>query len=405
MQKPLKVFLFDVDGVIIEPIAYKIGINKTLELLCNKMGLSNIKELLPQKTEIAYLESCGIFDDWDITNILFAFILTSTSSYFKQNRQFVDLGDNKLDSKLLAIKTFQPQTLRPDYIRLTDKLVINNGSSHPPDSALEMLSSMLNNEMAEFNSTGWIGLLRDFLVGTRSVYSSHGTKFFQNIILGKNEFEKTYGLTSEWDGPALLQTEDRVLINNASIKNIKELVNNNDYRLAIYTARPSLPPQPIQSGYSPEAEIAAQMAQLTNIPLMGLGMMQWLAEKYKERPEDLIKPNTTQAIAAMLAALTRTVDASVLEEAYTLDKKKMHPDQTRFSQFKNQNLLIYVFEDVKSGVQAVLNAGEELREHGYKISVKPLGIAQDKNKKASLEKYCHRIFPHVNEALEFALAD
>ena len=138
---------------------------------------------------------------------------------------------------------------------------------------------------------------------------------------------------------------------------------------------------------------------------MGLGMMQWLAEKYKERPEDLVKPNTTQAIAALLAALTRTNDASILEEAYNVDKKKMHPDKTRFSQFKNQNLLIYVFEDIKSGVQAVLNTGEKLQAAGYKVDVKPLGIAQDKNKKISLEKYCHRIFPDVNEALDFALAD
>ncbi len=405
MPRSLKIFLFDVDGVIINPVAYKIGINKTLELLCNKMGLNNTSELLPQKTEIAYLESCGIFDDWDITNILFAFILASLCDYFKQNKQLVELSDKTLDEKLLAIKLLCPRIQRPNYIELANKLVIAKDSSHPPDSALEMLSSELKNEMAELNSMSWIDLLRDFLIGTRSVYASHGTRLFQNIILGKQEFEKTYGLTSEWDGPPLLQTEDTVLMNVASVKKINELTSNTDYRLAIYTARPSLSPQLIQSGYSPEAEMAMQMAQLTNIPLMGLGMMQWLAEKYKERPEDLVKPNSTQAIAALLAALTRTNSASILEDAYNLDKGKVHPDKTGFGQFKNQDLLIYVFEDVVSGVQAVLKAGEKLQACGYKMSVKPLGIAQDKNKKASLEKYCHKIFPNVNDALEFALID
>ncbi len=134
-------------------------------------------------------------------------------------------------------------------------------------------------------------------------------------------------------------------------------------------------------------------------------MMQWLAEKYKERPEDLVKPNSTQAVAALLAALTQTSNASILKDAYNLDKRGVHPDQTRFSQFKNQDLLIYVFEDVVSGVQAVLKAGEKLQASGYKINIKPLGIAHDKNKKISLEKYCHKIFCNVNEALEFALAD
>lgn len=408
MQKPLKIFLFDIDGVIIDPVAYKTGINKTLELLCSKMGLNNILELLPTKNEIAYLESCGIFDDWDITNILFAFIISSTSSYFKQVKQLVDFNNNtdsnNPDSKLFAIKKFQPEVRRPDYIKLADKLAVNNRLCHPPDAALEILSSMLNNEMAEFNSTGWIDLLKDFLIGTRSVYSSYGTKLFQNIILGNKEFEKTYGLPGDWTGPPLLQT-DRLLIQDVSIKNMNELISNNDYRLAIYTARPSLSPQSMQSGYSPEAEMAAEMARLTNIPLTGLGMMQWLAEKYNERPEDLIKPNTTQAIAAILAALTRTNDALVLEEAYNLDKKKMHPDSNYFSQFKSRDLLIYVFEDVKSGVQAVLKASEKLRSFGYKVSVKPMGIAQDENKKTSLEQYCHRVFSDINEALEFALDD
>jgi hypothetical protein len=261
--------------------------------------------------------------------------------------------------------------------------------------------------MPEPVSLDWIDLLKDFLVGTRSPYESYGTRIFQNIILGRNEFEETYELSGQWDGPALLESEDKVLISPASVKRINKLSNSEEFKLAIYTARPSYPPEGASSslGYSPEAEIAMRLAGLTNIPLVGLGMMQWLAAEHNKRVEDLVKPNATQAMAALLAAISQTNNAQILEEAYGLNTDSLHPDLTYFNHFKNYKILVYVFEDIISGVKAAIEAGKKLQAYGYSVQIKPLGIAQEENKAAALKQYCHKVYAKVDEALDFVFFD
>ncbi len=72
-----RIFLFDVDGVIVNPVAYRLGITKTLVELCEKIGLQNINAILPEETEIAAMEAQGVHDVWDITNIIICDILTT----------------------------------------------------------------------------------------------------------------------------------------------------------------------------------------------------------------------------------------------------------------------------------------------------------------------------------------
>ena len=77
IMQEMTFFLFDVDGVIVNPLAYRAGVTKTLELLCQRIGLSSIDDLLPTEAEISRLESVGVHDVWDMTNIIFASVLTS----------------------------------------------------------------------------------------------------------------------------------------------------------------------------------------------------------------------------------------------------------------------------------------------------------------------------------------
>jgi hypothetical protein len=407
MRSAIKVLLFDIDGVIVDPIAYRIGITKMLEHFCHKLGLANIDQLLPQEDEIAYMEACGIHDVWDISNIIFASILSAVYSSFKLRGQFIELGNMSFVQKMHSIKTASPQVNKPDYIALVDKLKVQPSSLHPPDTALQLFTAQIKSisELSEVQCSGWIELLQNFLIGTRSVYESYGTRFFQNIILGSHQFEKTYGLVAEYTGESLLSIADKVLISTSTVNKMRELNARHDYRLAIYTARPSLPPSSVLpiAGYSPEAEMALELADAKDFPLIGMGMIEWLAKQYNERSEDLTKPNTTQAFAALLSALARTNDVKVLKEAYILAKLKRNPDETILKQIKSTDITIYLFEDTISGIIPILSMAKSLASNGYSISVRPFGISSNENKRIALNEFCEKLFSNINEAFDFAL--
>ena len=402
MRETITILLFDVDGVIVDPRAYKIGASKTLELLCAKIGLTDSLALMPTDEEIAYFESCGVHDVWDITNILFCQILVSLSEKFAGEKVAVDLKSKSIEQQLQEFKGKNCEISRPDYLRLADQIAQTEGAPHPPDVALRVLSAEICAEPAAREN--WLELLNRFLKSTRSAYDSFGTRLFQNIILGSPEFARTYDLPSEYDGPSLLETEDVVFINQQSVSLLDQLRKRSDYRMAIYTARPSHPPksEPIRVGYSPEAEMALTAANLLDAPLVAMGMMEWLAKRHNERTEDLTKPNRTQALAALIAACAGFSDIEILEEAYEVDKHNANPSDTHLRTLKEYSSTVFVFEDTTSGIKPLLKAAELLNQKGYEIAVRPLGIAKDENKKAALAPYCESVFANVNEALAFA---
>ncbi len=263
--------------------------------------------------------------------------------------------------------------------------------SHPPDLALHLFRTKLSN-LRQKNQ--WIDLLNRFLIGTRSAYSSYGTRLFQNIILGSNDFERTYELGSEHKGVGLLRTEDQTLISKRTVDRLMELNQHSPHpscAVGVYTARPSLPPRLSETsavGYSPEAEIALENAGMQSFPLIGMGMMEWLGKQHNERTEDLTKPNSTQALAALINTITSGQDVVALTEAYGIDKLEKSPAQTHLSAISGKKTIIYVFEDTISGIVPLQKTTQMLISQGFNLQLEALGIATDPNKRAALEKHC-----------------
>jgi hypothetical protein len=241
------------------------------------------------------------------------------------------------------------------------------------------------------------------------VYKSHVTRLFQNILLGSSIFESTYNLPSQYDGKPLLQAEDRVLISAATVAKLKDLHARapEHWKMAIYTARPSLKPEfagGSSAGYSPEAEIARQSADLSKFPLIGMGTMEFLAERTNQLAQDLVKPNTTQAFAALLSALNGSVNLNLLEQAQAMGMRDAPPESTTLAQWKNTPLNIYVFEDTVSGIIPMDIVAKRLREHGYSINLTSLGIAKQKDKREALLKFCPAVYDDVNNAFDFVMS-
>jgi len=405
VKNELTIFLLDVDGVIVDPRAYRVGISRTIETLGSKAGLKNIEHLLPDDREIAYMEACGIHDVWDITNMVFATVLTSALLNLERRKEPIRLAGEDVEQALALIKMGQPHVNRPDYNKCAEQWSHSSISTHPPDVVLRLLQDEMAANARHDRIAGWMILLRKFLVGTRSAYRSYGTKVFQSIILGSSDFVETYGMESEYKGSSLLRSEDKVMISQGSVIMLQALNKRSDCRVAIYTARPSYPPTDIsdKAGYSPEAEIATETAGMAEFPLVGMGTMEWLAARHGDRTEDLTKPNTTQAVSTLFSAVAQRNMSELIEEAYHFDKNEGARSGYVLDQLKSRQIEVYVFEDTTSGIKPMLEVARKLQALGCAITVVPLGVASDEKKKEALSNLCHGVFGDVNAALGFAL--
>lgn len=448
MKNSKKVFLFDVDGVIVEPLAYKEGIKQSLSSLCELAGIPNSKDLVLTDDDIALMESVGIHDVWDITNIAFASILAELAKALNQkafspveiarfsdesacspkaaapisikstlpkaaarsstdsvcsskeaNASSKESSEFSPDLALEELANYSCAVERPNYANLSHLYAKQGENSHPPDFLGKIIfESLPKNDSTDF----FIRLIMAFTDDTRSPYKSFGTRLFQNIILG-NEFAATYGMNSVYEGPSLLKSVDRVLMTAKTSAKLEAFNKSAAAYIAIYTARPSHPPSDVNNtiGYSPEAEIAASSAGLEEFPLVGMGSMEWLAAQHGERSEALTKPNYTHSLSAFLAAVMQKSTSEVMELAYSITIKK---ELDLLDQFVPPgHYSIFVFEDTISGIKPMQELANILKDSKIKLDVVALGIAKTESKQNALKPLCKQIFADVNEALDFAL--
>jgi hypothetical protein len=409
----LNLLLLDVDGVLVEPLAYRQCIVKTLEILGRQVGLRNLEDVMPTESDIAHMEACGIHDVWDMTNILFSaileritFHLTGTEAHEKSLSDRLE-GLETINQRLTVFQKTPLVIQKPGYTEIATELM-KRLPAHPPDIALQMVEAQIRKQFAARALIySLLEIHKAFLMGTRSVYESYGTGLFQNILLGKEEFEKTYNLHSEYNEEPLLRVADKALISQQSVAMLQLLNERPDCRAAIYTARPSLPPpsEEATEGFSPEAEIALDLCGMKGFPLVGMGMMQWLAARTNCRTEDLTKPNTTQALAALAAAIYQQNDIDLLEAAYRVDREGENPHEHLLANLAETPIRIYVFEDTVSGINPMLKVAQKLQGDGFSVSVTPMGIAQQKSKHQALSMVTKHVFGNVDFALRFASHD
>ncbi len=218
---------------------------------------------------------------------------------------------------------------------------------------------------------------------------SETTRLLYTFVLGSERFERHFGLEAEVETPSFLETMDVPIPNARS----REIILS--HRSSAYTARPTLPPDGSRPGLyqTPEGEIALAQLGMTQLPLMGLGPMQWLSEVKGGSIWDYAKPALVQPIAAMLAASgLALMDAALAAYGFAVHKERDGVVMLDGAQ-------AIVLEDNAGGVRAVRRAGEALGKAGIHIRVTGLGIARDEAKRAALAEVCDYLFDDVNEAL------
>lgn len=342
------ILALDVDGVLIRPNAYRHAIIATITFFGEQLGIDPKGFMIEDRNRevgrnMSHFEAAGIHDPWDVCAI--------AVSLMRLKKAGIDVSNAE------ALEAFQTHS---------------DPQSHPPDVILEWLRSSYQPQ-AE--------VMRDItaiLSKTRDPFGNGVTRVFQEYVLGKEIFESTYNRPSLTGAEeSLIRTRDQSLIDDAGRREIVR-ISQQGGRVVIYTGRPGLPPYNVEikpgEGYAPEAELAVVKSRVKAIGIVSMGSMEWLGRATNTPVESLTKPNPTQALATILAALRGRVDTRVLLDAYEWGRIGDAPKELRpFIEVANK-LNLVVAEDSPSGVRAFINARRILKEKGINVGLAAIGV-------------------------------
>jgi hypothetical protein len=343
-----KVFLLDIDGVLVRQGGYRAALHATLNHFASLMGLSQFD--FPEE-KLSELEKREISSEWDMVPLLLGTFWNDILFHQPNLNLPADLFSAAAEIGR-NVNGYTPQELVIPEFKLVAGL-------YPSEAALQ-------NGCFPFIP---YDLRTNLLSQSRNVRFSQTMRLFQHFSLGSQVFSETYDLPAEVETESFLLTHDRSNINDE----IRAKLRQTDIYLAALTARPSAPPREVNTshfGYAPESEIALELVGLADIPLIGFGKLEYLAAQQKLDVGALIKPSPVHALAATAAALTGSEWAglqSAGDWAQTGQLKGVFEDLPRTFE-------LFVVEDTLGGIRSTQAAGEILRQAGFDVTVHALGL-------------------------------
>lgn len=351
-----KVILLDVDGVLVSPGGYRAALHATLNYFAGLMGAPHFDF---HEEKIAELEKRGIFSEWDMVPVLLG---------AAWNDILAKVGNENLpsDLKSAAIEIGRRMNgYMPGDLIIPDFEILPN--VYPTESALQHgCFPHLPDE-----------LRRNLLHDSRNVHFSQTTRLFQHFSLGSRVFSEAYNLPVEVETESFLQTRDTSNLTDDTLATLLQP----HIHLASITARPSAPPKDVTTshiGYAPEAEAALELVGLADIPLIGYGRLEYYEKQFGVAAASLLKPSPVQSLAAVAAAFTGAEWSSIQAAAEWQATGRLN---SIFSSLPREFELIVV-EDTMGGIRSAMKAGEILREMGWNVTTRALGITSGATSKA-----------------------
>ncbi|GAB4543052.1 MAG: hypothetical protein Fur002_14370 [Anaerolineales bacterium] len=348
----MKITLLDIDSVLVQPHGYRAALRATIHRFIP--AFVEIPESL-----ILEIEKRGISSEWDMAALLIA-------SYWNE------------------VLTQRPQKNLPAEISLAAEMIQRAAPSYPLplgipqfDLAPGEFASQTALRLGLFPALP-LEIKQNLLAFTRQVARSETTRALQHFTLGSARFEQTYQLPAEFETESYLLKYDLPNLD----EDVRAVLRRDNARLSILTARPSSPPREVKEslpGYAPEAELALELVNMSDLPLMGYGKLQYIAERRNLDPAALIKPSAFHALAGALSAWTGE-ELPALEAAAQWLASGTLP--AAFNALPKAFELLVV-EDTLGGVRSARAAGEVLNRHGFQVSVCPLGLTSGSRAKAA----------------------
>lgn len=345
-----KIILLDIDGVLVQPGGYRAALRATVQRF---VGEFHIEEDL-----LTELEKRGISSEWDMSPLIIA-------AYWEDVFARQPMSGLSNDVAVAAKQIQSQRTGAPKHLSIPEfELVVGK---YPAEIAFRA------GRFASIHEA----LRKNLLTGTRDVNKSETMRTFQHFTLGNKHFKETYNLPVEFETESLLLKHDLSNIN----ENIRAAFSQDGNSVAAFTARPSCPPREVavsMPGYAPEAELALELVEMKDIPLIAFGKLEYIAAQHGLDPAALLKPSPFHALAGVLAAWTGD-ELSALSAAYEWHTSgKLNG---RFSKLP-KSFELYVIEDTMGGVRATRAAGVILQQAGFEVSTHALGLTSGNMQKA-----------------------
>jgi len=382
-------FLFDVDGVLIYPKAYKEAMIATINTFADQMGQQPVDITYD---EIAEFEAQSITNEWDSVAMCVALMLIDAST---QDSSVVEYTFHGMLDK---IKYGGVKVRRPDFGGFAREVGDEHKKWLPPSlTALKLLKKRTDSSMHR---------VLDHLLGDVYDIYTPTTRVFQNHTLGKNGFEETYREEAELDLPSFLLTYDEPHITKQNINRLRE---THEVKSAIYTARPGRVPSDLplehhsglnRAQYPPEADYAVDLLDMHDFPLIAGGRVAWLAATRNKHMSSYIKPSPVQALAAIGAAASGGEVKPLKSAADLVEDGTVNGS---LAPLVGKSTHVVVFEDSTGGIEAVRDAVDVLRSQGMVITFDAVGVAKEPTKRQALEALSTRVVDNVNEGIEVYL--
>jgi phosphoglycolate phosphatase-like HAD superfamily hydrolase len=389
----MELALFDLDGVLVQPGGYRAAVRATIAVFLNEWGLPT--HWLPEEEDLLTFEAQGISGEWDMIPLWLCLVAENVTRL---------AGTLEDVSQAAALAGHAP---RPDFkpaIRAFRPLL----QPGTPPSERVLAAARAGGAGSPFPTLAGSPLLEELLGHTRTVEACRTTQVLQAFIVGDAAYEQTWNLPSPVRSQPFLALHDRSLLAPEAAARLLSLQAEGRLGLAAMTARPSSAPDgkhTRQVGYTPEAESALRTAGLVQIPLVGYGSLQSVAERAAFRSDRLLKPAPFQALASMAAAAGFSV-SSALEWAYAvlsvvgeLPEHPAFPPLADLALPFHSGTVVHIFEDSAIGIRSLLEAVEHVRPVGLEVVVRAHGIASNLDKKTALESVGAVVHPEVNQAL------
>ncbi len=405
MSQPVRVFLLDIDGVLVQPGGYRAAVRATLGHYLQQMGFSDHQpaSLAPDEDVMARYEANRITSEWDMAPISLAVVLDEILARLPDLRPASSLNQVLMDVN--AALQDQPE-FRLEFSDLPYTTVIDRiGANCQPGEVPSLAAMRLADHTAPgrlFPHLSGSAVLGELFSATRDWQRSPVTRLFQHFTLGSRAFQLFYRRPPEIESPSLIGMYDKPLLAPEQTQALLHGQATGQFHLAAYTLRSSLPPREFPEslvGFSPEAETALEIAGLSLIPLIGYGRLDYLARANGENISQYLKPSPVQAIAAILASFTHNeLDAVIQAREFVFDR--LLP--AGLSTLSGSGLEVHVFEDSRGGIEAAQDAARLLTEVGVPVELFAWGISADSHKRRALEQVTQRIFASTSEAIQAA---
>jgi hypothetical protein len=387
-----RVFLFDVDGVLVDPIGYRKVTAATIGYFAERMGAG---ERYPGDEVMEEFEARSITSEWDICALCLAGLLNAAQAAHPEDRLPGDLME-----ACEAIRGWGSGVPDVDTAAIAERLAFDFQTGLTFAEEAYRLSQP-GQPGPLFPRLAGHALLEQVLAHSRDVVRSPVTRIFQEFAIGSKAFTETYLLPAAIQSEALLGVYDRPLLDKDLAALVRRGWENGQIHPVAYTVRPSLVRQSEKTtelACSPEAEMALEMVGLEGIPLVGYGQVCQLAQSSGLPADQIAKPSMIHALGAIGAAVTRDAARAMMDAA------RWAGESAAPGIFGNlPGLDITVFEDSPWSIRAVQQAGELLMGMGTPARVSAYGISRSPVKVMALLETGAVCVPDINTALRRAL--